>query len=99
MCTDKLANGGAASHCPSDDSPDFEQPLLYAHGGLQAGKDPAAARDHEAQCSPEDGGATSLRTYFNGLNALSGKSENSNLCLFQSLYTGRFFTVSSNLNT
>ncbi|KAM0925597.1 hypothetical protein ACQ4PT_004093 [Festuca glaucescens] len=72
MCTDKLANGGAAPHCPSDDSPDFEQPLLYAHGGLQAGKDAAAARDHEAQWSPEDGGATSLRTYFNGLNALSG---------------------------
>uniref|UniRef100_A0ACD5V5M2 Uncharacterized protein n=1 Tax=Avena sativa TaxID=4498 RepID=A0ACD5V5M2_AVESA len=72
MCTDKLANGGTAPHSPSDDSPDFEQPLLYAHGGLQAGKDSAAAHDHEAQCSPEDGGATSLRTCFNGLNALSG---------------------------
>jgi hypothetical protein len=86
MCTDKLANGGAAPHSPSDDSPDFEQPLLYAHAGLQAGKDPATALDHEAQCSPEDDGvATSLRTCFNGLNALSGKSRNSNLCLFQSL--------------
>ncbi|KAM0851074.1 hypothetical protein ACQ4PT_052654 [Festuca glaucescens] len=71
MCTDKLASGIAAPHSPSDESPDFEQPLLYAHGGLQAGKDPAAVRDHEAQCSPKDG-ATSLRTYFNGLNALSG---------------------------
>ncbi|XP_051217671.1 amino acid transporter AVT1I [Lolium perenne] len=67
-----MANGEAAPHSPSDDSPDFERPLLHAHGGLQAGKDPAAVRDHEAQCSPDAGGATSVRTCFNGLNALSG---------------------------
>ncbi|CAM0904336.1 unnamed protein product [Alopecurus aequalis] len=72
MCTDKLTNGRAAPHSPSDNVPDFEQPLLHSYGGLQAGKDPAAEHDHEAQCSPEDGGATSLRTWFNGLNALSG---------------------------
>jgi vesicular inhibitory amino acid transporter len=69
-----MANGEAAPHSSSDDSPDFERPLLHAHGGLQAGKDPAAARDHEAQCSPDAGGATSVRTCFNGLNALSGQS-------------------------
>ena len=70
----KMAIVGAAPRSPSGDSPDFEQPLLHAHGGLLAGKDPAAPHDQEAQCSPQDGGATSLRTGFNGLNALSGES-------------------------
>lgn len=74
--------GGAAPHhnppgdvdSPAGALPDFEQPLLRAHGGLQAGKqDPAAAHDHEAQCPPDTAGATSLRTCFNGLNALSGQ--------------------------
>uniref|UniRef100_A0A453C4Z1 Uncharacterized protein n=1 Tax=Aegilops tauschii subsp. strangulata TaxID=200361 RepID=A0A453C4Z1_AEGTS len=68
-----MAIGGAAPHDSPGGLPDFEKPLLHAHGGLQAGKDPAAAHDHEAQCSPEAGGATSLRTCFNGLNALSGR--------------------------
>lgn len=67
-----MAIGGAAPHDSPGELPDFERPLLHAHGVLQPGKDPAAAHDHEAQCSQGAGGATSLRTCFNGLNALSG---------------------------
>jgi vesicular inhibitory amino acid transporter len=94
-----MANGEAAPHSPSDDSPDFERPLLHAHGGLQAGKDPAAVRDHEAQCSPDAGGATSVRTCFNGLNALSGQfgtefdfSVVATICLFR---TTNYLTANS----
>ncbi|CAM0943127.1 unnamed protein product [Alopecurus aequalis] len=67
-----MANVGAALHSPTGGSPDFQQPLLHAHGGLLACKDPAVTHDPEAQCSLGDGGATTVRTGFNGLNVLSG---------------------------
>lgn len=82
-----MAIGGAAPHDSPGELPDFERPLLHAHGVLQPGKDPAAAHDHEAQCSQGAGGATSLRTCFNGLNALSGESGTRiSACSLQSVF-------------
>uniref|UniRef100_J3KVI3 Uncharacterized protein n=1 Tax=Oryza brachyantha TaxID=4533 RepID=J3KVI3_ORYBR len=73
------ADGGGGLPEGSTAQPDFEEPLLQAHAAVPArGKQEPAERDHEAQCSPQadvddDGGATFVRTCFNGLNALSGE--------------------------
>ncbi|KAG2566677.1 amino acid transporter AVT1I-like [Panicum virgatum] len=72
-----MAISGAASRGAADGGgsaaslPGLEHPLLHAY---EARKDPAAAADREALCFGPDaaGGASFVRTCFNGLNALSG---------------------------
>jgi solute carrier family 32 (vesicular inhibitory amino acid transporter) len=74
-----MAISGAASRgaADGDDSAaslqGLEHPLLHAYEARK--DDPAAAGDREAQrFGPEaDGGASFVRTCFNGLNALSGE--------------------------
>jgi len=71
-----MANGGAASRGPPDGSPAalVQQPLLHAY---EARKEDPAACDGEAHGfgpAEPDGGASFVRTCFNGLNGLSGES-------------------------
>ncbi|TKW04793.1 hypothetical protein SEVIR_7G132700v4 [Setaria viridis] len=72
-----MAIGGAASRGAADGSaaslPGLEHPLLHAYEARKEAE--AADDDHEAQCfgsEPDAGGASFVRTCFNGLNALSG---------------------------
>ncbi|KAF8714967.1 hypothetical protein HU200_027509 [Digitaria exilis] len=67
-CTPTAADDGSATSLPG-----LEHPLLHAYGGEARAKEPAEP-DHEAQSfGPEPGGGASfVRTCFNGLNALSG---------------------------
>ena len=67
-----MANGGTASRGPPDGSPAalrglVQQPLLHAY---EARKDPEA---HGFGPAEPDGGASFVRTCFNGLNGLSGE--------------------------
>ena len=67
-----MAITGADGDGSAASLPGLEHPLLHAY---EARKDPAAAADREAQCFGPDagGGASFVRTCFNGLNALSGE--------------------------
>jgi vesicular inhibitory amino acid transporter len=75
----RMANGGAASRGPPDGSPAalrglVQQPLLHAY---EARKDPEA---HGFGPAEPDGGASSVRTCFSGLNGLFFEHNYSTCC-------------------
>ncbi|CAN6269919.1 unnamed protein product [Urochloa humidicola] len=74
-----ISGGAAPRGAPADGSasslPGLEHPLLHAYDyEARKGTDAATGDDHEAQSFGPDpgGGASFVRTCFNGLNALSG---------------------------